>query len=78
MDIPWRDSAVLSRNARGGDGGLARDVLKQGTLLEIVMYLSSTGMPLTDLFVSLPDRRARPFDYAGSAITPLITALSLL
>lgn len=76
MTVPWDDAAVLSyRSGPNAERELARQFIAEGSLLELVADLARSGRNLQGLFISLPDRRAPPFNYSGIEIARLLIEL---
>ncbi|RYF08774.1 MAG: hypothetical protein EOO77_24925 [Oxalobacteraceae bacterium] len=76
-DIPWREAAVLIREGRDPDTNEAtREIVQEGSLRDVIFDVrQTTSDQRTRLKITLPDRRVRPYQYAGEEITALIHAL---
>lgn len=72
-DIPWSEAAVLLLRSEQGDGD--RDIVAEGSLRDVVDRVAASKVgDIPRLLISLPDRRAPPFRYDGTAIHELVRA----
>ena len=72
-DIPWGDAAVLLLRAE--HDAAERDILAEGSLRDVVDRIAASKVgDIPRLIISLPDRRAQPFRYEGTAIHELVRA----
>ncbi|MDB5673082.1 MAG: hypothetical protein JWM65_64 [Sphingomonas bacterium] len=72
-DIPWNDTAVLL--LRSEHDAAERDIVAEGNLRDVVDRIAASKVgDIPRLIISLPDRRAQPFRYDGTAIHELVRA----
>ena len=68
--IPWRESAVLTREHPGD----FRSIVMEGSLADVAKYLSANPHGHVHFRVALPDRMIAPREWDSEAITDLVSA----
>jgi hypothetical protein len=71
-EIPWKESATLSRRVSGRDG-TNTEIVMEGPLTAVVRAVDA--MPADDrrgLRIALPDRRVRPFLFEDASLAALL------
>lgn len=74
MDIPWNESATLTRSiSRTETGEPTREILFEGPLHQVVNKIAGMSSDARKGFsISLPDRQVRPHTYDSHALRALI------
>lgn len=68
MDLPWNEHAVASRTGLSG----LREIVKEGTLQEVMKLISEDDLNVRGLRVSLPNRRQAPTSWIDTGVGQLV------
>ena len=68
--IPWYETAVIMRQLNAAHGG--HELVRAGSLWELVEWVSGHRGSLLDLLICLPDRGVQPFSFSPSETAKLL------
>lgn len=72
-DLPWNEPAIATRTTLDG----LREIIKEGSLREVVRHIDGLHLEPGGLRVSLPDRRELPTSWFDTGVTQLVQAYCL-